>query len=65
MGNEAGSSERFCGTLVLAACGSRGKLRILGHTSSGFTIDQPGELCVRLKEIMLDKCPIGSLPYTN
>ncbi len=65
MGKGVGSRERFCGTFVLVAHACRGKLRFLGHTGSGFTIDQLGEIYVRLKEIMLDKCPIGYMPYTS
>jgi hypothetical protein len=44
MGKGVGSRERFCGTFVLVAHACRGKLRFLGHTGSGFTIDQLGEI---------------------
>ncbi len=41
------------------------KLKFVGHSGSGFDFSQLPHIYNNLKKIIIEKCPIGNIPYTN
>jgi bifunctional non-homologous end joining protein LigD len=61
-----GNREKYFGSLLLAVVNnSDGKLRFVGHTGSGFNLNQLKEIYNELQKIRIEKCPVEYVPYTN
>ncbi|MDQ3984867.1 MAG: non-homologous end-joining DNA ligase, partial [Thermoproteota archaeon] len=65
--NGEGNREKYFGSLLLAVVdnSSDGKLRFVGHTGSGFNLNQLKEIYNELQKIRIEKCPVEYIPYTN
>ena len=59
-----GNREGYFGSLILAAY-MEGKPRFVGHSGSGFGLDQLASIYERLSKIHVKDCPIDSVPYVN
>ncbi len=65
-----GNREKYFGSILLAAVDNNkspneSKLKFVGHSGSGFDFEHLPHIYNNLKEIKIEKCPIGHVPYTN
>jgi bifunctional non-homologous end joining protein LigD len=62
-----GNRQNYFGSLILAAYDNKDKLRFVGHSGSGFGLDQLKETLSIMQRIRTDNnfCPVGTVPYTN
>ena len=59
-----GTRQDYFGSLILAIY-DKGKLRFIGHSGSGFGLDQLEASLRLIQGFRADKCPVDSLPYTK
>lgn len=59
-----GNREGYFGSLILAAY-REGKPRFVGHSGSGFGLDQLASIYEKLSKIQVKVCPIDGIPYVN
>nr|MBA3750661.1 DNA ligase D [Nitrosopumilus sp.] len=59
-----GNREKYFGSLLLAVI-DNDKLKFVGHSGSGFNFEQLPNISNNLNKIIVEKCPIDYVPYTN